>query len=675
MAAVVRDVDLARLIAPRRTAGIERIDLARIHAVRDHAIGALEAVPDGGERRQVGRGPACAAVRAVRRHGVGRCPDQVVAGRDRDALHVALAGRGAGRQGRELVPAAAGVARPERLDGVAVLVVDAGGGDVGRVGPRQVGRVTAAPPVHGAARRPRREVRLRPRADVARAVDELVRRAGRGRDEGQGDGLLEVGDLGTPGGRGRRGIRRFADAAAVDVHDVVAVGGVDRDALDPAGAVGRGNAGMRHVGFGFVPGEAVVVGQLDQLVRVGPAGHAQRDAGRRAGAGHGQAGEADVGVELELVPGAVVAGAEFVEIAGTAGALGLGARGRIGVRAERHVEIAVGRTHDVGNIVAGHVGRDRNGRPRGAAVGGLVQGRRQARRLRVVGGDGGPDDLGRRRVLALHERGIVDDLPDAVQVRPLEHGLARETRELVPGMARVRALPDAGLARAVHQRRRILRIDRQAFAIGPGVVVAADRERQVVVCPGVAAVAGDVDAAGRVVVHAVAGHHVDELVVVRIEGQAFDAVEPAFAAAPADAVGDGDPRRRGRIPAVGAAHVGAGVQQARIARVVDQAGDVAAAAPLHARPAGGGADGRGEDRCCRAGRAGGRAAAAAACKQRRQQRRDDEVVVPVHGVSSRWMILTFNGGPPRPVSGAAAVLVRVRDAQLSWCRSGHDRFH
>ena len=107
-------------------------------------------------------------------------------------------------------------------------------------------------------------------------------------------------------------------------------------------------------------------------------------------------------------------------------------------------------------------------------------------------------------------------------------------------------------------------------------------------------------------------------------GNAFDAVVGTVAPAEPDAVGDGRPRAAA-VPAVGAADVGAGVHDVVAGRMVDEAGDVAAAAPFHARVARGRADGGRDGGGLRRGRrAGGTVAAAAACDERRNRGRDDE---------------------------------------------------
>src|SRR6185295_17437278 len=127
-------------------------------------------------------------------------------------------------------------------------------------------------------------------------------------------------------------------------------------------------------------------------------------------------------------------------------------------------------------------------------------------------------------------------------------------------------------------------VERQALADAPAIVVGTGRKRQADRGPAVAAVVGDVQLGGGVrrVVHA--GDHVHELVVVGVERDAFDAVLEALGRA--EAVGDGDPRHRALVPTVGAADIGARVEDVGGRRVEDEAGDVAAAAVLRTRPGG-----------------------------------------------------------------------------------------
>ena len=139
VAAVVRDVDLAALPAPRCAAGVVGIDLVR-------SCGPRPGGRHAGSRSMWHRTPAGWSPSSWRHclsydgTGVRRCPGHVVAGRDDQAAHVALACRGAGGQRRERRPAIAAVAGPEALGRMAVGVVDARGGDVRRIGPRHVGR-------------------------------------------------------------------------------------------------------------------------------------------------------------------------------------------------------------------------------------------------------------------------------------------------------------------------------------------------------------------------------------------------------------------------------------------------------------------------------------------------------------------------------------------------------
>src|SRR6185295_16308303 len=116
---------------------------------------------------------------------------------------------------------------------------------------------------------------------------------------------------------GRGGVPGFPDAAAVHVQDVVAVGGIDLDVVDPAGEAVVGRR-MRHRGRDLAPGAAAVIGQLDDLLAavVAPGvGHAQCNAGGRAGAEDGQAAVAGGVVAVEQGPGA--AAVELVETGGT----------------------------------------------------------------------------------------------------------------------------------------------------------------------------------------------------------------------------------------------------------------------------------------------------------------------------------------------------------------------
>jgi hypothetical protein len=99
--------------------------------------------------------------------------------------------------------------------------------------------------------------------------------------------------------------------------------------------------------------------------------------------------------------------------------------------------------------------------------------------------------------------------------------------------------------------------------------------------PGAAAVVGDIDAAiGHERVPA--GGNVDRLLAVRIEDDAFDAVESVRGNAETVVAGDRCSAHCGVIPAVGATDVRACVQGVRRGRMEDKAGAITPAAPLDA---------------------------------------------------------------------------------------------
>ena len=456
---------------------------------------------------------------------------------------------------------------------------DVGVGDVVGVGPGHVGGVAVAPLLVGAQRRRRAEVGVDPGADVARVVDEGVGGARRRRGQAQRAGLLQAVDREVPARRRRGRVARLPDAAAEDMQHAIAVEGIDLHVVDPAGETVAGRR-VRHGGRDLAPVAAAVVGQLHHLLAavVAPgAAHAQRDARRGAGAEDRQAAVAGAIVAVEQRPGVAVAGVVPVEPRGAGVA-------RAGALAEEQVQRAVGGAHDVGDVEARHRRRDR--RPGGAAVDRLVEVGPQAGRVDVVRRDGGPQ--GPRRRAAALGRGVEHQVLDAhdlaAQIVDLVGGQLRRRQpaHLGPGAAGVHAPPQARRARAIEQDRRIVGVDRQALADRPAVVVAARRERQVEEGPAAAAVVGDVQPRGRVRRGRHAGDHVDALVVGGVQGDALDAVMEALGRG--ETVVDRDPGRRARVPAVGAADVGARVEQVPGARMEDQAGDITAAAELGAGP-------------------------------------------------------------------------------------------
>ena len=150
-----------------------------------------------------------------------------------------------------------------------------------------------------------------------------------------------------------------------------------------------------------------------------------------------------------------------------------------------------------------------------------------------------------------------------------------EAGDLLPGRRPVRALPEAGLARPEVEDAGLIGIDGEPLAHRAAVLVAAHLHRHVDRLPGVAAIVRTEDGA---VADPRAGvrsrGQVDLVGVDRIGRQALDAEEVRVAP---QLIGERDPGLAGRVPAVGAADVGAGVDQPLLDGAEDDAADEAAA--------------------------------------------------------------------------------------------------
>jgi hypothetical protein len=161
----------------------------------------------------------------------------------------------------------------------------------------------------------------------------------------------------------------------------------------------------------------------------------------------------------------------------------------------------------------------------------------------------------------------------------------REARDPGPAHPRVGAAPQPVAVRGAQvQYPVVVRVDDEPLAHAAAGHVAAELERQRADLPGRPAVGGaqhgavvGVPAVG---VHACRG--VDAVRVHRVGGEADDAVVAPVA--PADPVQQGDPPLAALLPAVGAADVGAGVDQVGFGAVEHDAGDEPAAGDLDVAP-------------------------------------------------------------------------------------------
>ena len=159
---------------------------------------------------------------------------------------------------------------------------------------------------------------------------------------------------------------------------------------------------------------------------------------------------------------------------------------------------------------------------------------------------------------------------------PLSLSRGGEAGDLLPGRARVRALPEARLARPEVEDAGQVGIDGQPLAHRAAVLVAAHLHRHVDGLPGVAAIVRAEDGA---VADPRAGvrprGQVDLVGVDRIGRQALDAEEVRCRARSWSVRATQVLCRR--VPAVGAADVGARVDQILLDRAEDDAADEAAA--------------------------------------------------------------------------------------------------
>ncbi len=200
-----------------------------------------------------------------------------------------------------------------------------------------------------------------------------------------------------------------------------------------------------------------------------------------------------------------------------------------------------------------------DGLPGVAAVGGAVE----------VGGLVGDADVDR----LAPGRAVRHEGDARTEARPVLDG---ERGDLVPGHTGVGAAPQAVLAGAQQQGVVVRGVDHQAFARPAAVLVAAQLERQVGALEGAAAVGGAQDrAVAGPVVGVGARREVEPVGVDGIGGQRLDAQQVPVLLA--DPVGQRDPLLGAGVPAVGATHVGARVQQALLLLVEDQPGDVTTA--------------------------------------------------------------------------------------------------
>lgn len=220
--------------------------------------------------------------------------------------------------------------------------------------------------------------------------------------------------------------------------------------------------------------------------------------------------------------------------------------------------------------------------PAGAAVGGAVDGV-------LLVGDADVDGLGgvAGGAGALVERHPGDTLivgQVAVGVGRVLRIVARvrESGDLRPGDAGVGAAPQAVAAGGAEVQDRVLvRVDREALAHAAAGHVAAELERQLGALPGGTLVGGAQDRTvvrvPAVGVHA--GGHVHLVRVYLVGGEADDAVVAPVVLA--DPVQQRDPPVRGGVQAVGAADVGARVDQTLLLLVEDDARHEAATLDLH----------------------------------------------------------------------------------------------
>ncbi len=207
-----------------------------------------------------------------------------------------------------------------------------------------------------------------------------------------------------------------------------------------------------------------------------------------------------------------------------------------------------------------------DGLPGAAAVGGAVQG----------GGLIGDADIDRLAA----GRAVGHEGDARAAARPVLDG---ERGDLTPCRAVVGAAPQAVLAGAQQQGAVVRRVDRQPLARPAAVLVAAQLERQLGALEGAAPVRGAQDrAVTGPLVGVGARREVEPVGVDGVGGQRIDAQKvPVLLAEP---VGQRDPLLGRGLPAVGAAHVCAGVQQTLLARVEHQPGDVTAAHHLGVVP-------------------------------------------------------------------------------------------
>ena len=162
-----------------------------------------------------------------------------------------------------------------------------------------------------------------------------------------------------------------------------------------------------------------------------------------------------------------------------------------------------------------------------------------------------------------------------------------EIRQAGPGRAVVAAAPDAEVVGADEQVRAVERIDDHPLAGAAAFAVAGHFETGRGVGPGRAAVGRTVDAGIQLPglgAGVLAGGDVNAIRVVGIEGDGLDAEVLELIVEAPDVVVEGDPAVGGRVEAIGAADVGAGVDQAGLGRMEDGAGDEAAATDFRRSP-------------------------------------------------------------------------------------------